>query len=327
MRGSKIAILVLNWNGKGHTLECLSSLEKVSSIDLCSTLVIDNGSTDDSVEAIRKAFPQIPILELDENLGYAGGCNAGIRWALGKSFEWILLLNNDAIAEPDFIDAFLAASRQKPSAAILGAKAYSRSRLGQIDSFGGYWNPASAQFEDPARGKTDEPAFEQMQIADYVCGCALFMRREVPETIGLLDERFFLFWEEADFCTRARRHGFEIWTAPQAKVHHKVSASFTGGKPHTDYFWWRNRLLWISSNCAAREKRRLYREVLLPEMAKSFKLAFLKTAQVFLLKLFRRPIGDLRAVKARRYRAASCGILHYFLGRFGNCPARYAKPY
>lgn len=326
MKFSKVAVLILNWNGKQDTLDCIASLKRARAPDLFSTLVIDNGSTDDSVLAIRASFPDIPILETKENLGYAGGCNAGIRWALGKSFEWILLLNNDTVVESNFIDAFLTAARAQPKAAILGAKAYAHGNPRLIDSFAGYWDAASAEFIDPAKGKPDEIAFEQMQKADYVCGCALFMHRTVPEAIGLLDERFFLFWEEADFCMRARRKGFEIWTAPQAKLYHKGSASFTGGKPHTHYFWWRNRLLWISSNCTTAEKRRLYCKVLLPQIGKSFKLAFLKTAQIMLLKMLGTPIDESRRSKARRYRAGSRGILHYFLSRFGNCPACYTKP-
>lgn len=317
-------ILILNWNGKADTLECLSSLAAADPLPLFSTLVVDNGSTDDSVHAIRSAYPDIPIIETKANLGFAGGNNAGIRWALGKSFEWILLLNNDTIVAHDLIKKFLEAVKRKPSVKMWGAKIYRYNDRNRIDHLGAYWDPDRAEFVSHAAGQIDNGSFENMQPVDYVCGAALFMHTSVPQTIGLLEESFFLFWEESDFCTRARRAGFEIWTAPQARIWHKVSASFIGGKPHMHYFWWRNRLLWIHRNCTPTEKRRLYIRLIIPEMAKNFKLACLKTAQAVLFRLIGRTSDHQNRIeKARRYRAGCRGIWHYFLGHFGNCPSSY----
>jgi GT2 family glycosyltransferase len=325
MRFPKVLILILNWNGKADTLECLASLAAADTTPLFSTLVVDNGSTDDSVQVIRSAYPDIPILETKANLGFAGGNNAGIRWALGKSFEWILLLNNDTIVAPDLIKSFLEAAKQKPSVKIWGAKIYRYNDRSRIDHLGGFWDPEHAEFVSHASGQIDNGTFEEMQRVDYVCGAALLMHRSVPETIGLLEESFFLLWEESDFCTRARHAGFEIWTAPQAKIWHKVSASFIGGKPHMQYFWWRNRLLWIHRNCVPAEKRQLYIRIILPEIAKNIKLTCLKSVQASLLRLFGHSSDIIRIEKARRYRAGCRGIFHYFLGRFGNCPACYVN--
>ena len=325
MRFPKILVLILNWNGKKDTLECLASLASANQTPRFSILIIDNGSTDDSVSSIRTAFPDVPILETKANLGFAGGNNAGIEWALTKSFEWILLLNNDTIIAPDLIQSFLDAAKAKPDAKILGAKIYRYSDPKRLDHLGGFWNPKKAEFETFVSDQLDDGSFEEMQKVDYVCGCALFMHRQVPETIGLLEESFFLLWEESDFCTRAIRAGFEIWTAPQAKVWHKVSSSFSGGKPHMQYFWWRNRLLWIARNCSPQEKRKLYSTIVRSEMIKVIKLAILKTAQIALLRCVGRKIEPTRLQKAKRYRASCRGIFDYFLGRFGNCPKTYTK--
>lgn len=322
MRFPKIVILILNWNGKKDTLECLSSLQAARQKPKFATLVIDNGSTDDSVAAIRAAFPEVPILETKENLGFAGGNNAGMRWALDKSFDWILLLNNDTVVAPDFLEGFLFAAKTKPEGKIFGAKIYRYQDKARIDHLGGFWNPSTAEFESNAFGQIDDGSFEEMQQVDYVCGCALLMHRAVPEAIGLLEESFFLLWEETDFCTRAKRAGFQIWTAPQAKLWHKVSTSFTGGKAHMHYFWWRNRLLYISRNQSGAEKRTTYRKTLLPEMLKCFKLSVLKSVQSRLRFLCGASSRE-RLLKARRYRAGCLGILHYFLGRLGNCPPRF----
>ncbi len=314
MRFPKIVILILNWNGKKDTIECLASLERALPSPKFATVVIDNGSTDNSVKAIREAFPEVPIIETGKNLGFAGGNNVGIQWALGKSFDWILLLNNDTVIAPDFIASFLKAAKAKPEGKIFGAKIYRYDDRERIDHLGGFWNPALAEFESNAFGKIDDGSFEEMRQVDYVCGCALLMHRSVPEKIGLLEESFFLLWEESDFCARAKKAGFQIWTAPQAKLWHKVSASFTGGKPHMHYFWWRNRLLYLSRNGKG------CRKIVFSEGIKCFKLALLKSLQLFFTK------ADLkRTEKARRYRAGCLGILHYFLGRFGNCPSRLVR--
>ncbi len=322
MRFPKVVILILNWNGKKDTLACLESLQAAKKMPKFATMVIDNGSTDDSIAAIRASFPQVPILETKENLGFAGGNNAGIRWALDKSFDWILLLNNDTVVAPDFIEGFLSAAKARPEGKIFGAKIYRYEEKERIDHLGGVWNSITAEFESNAFGQIDDGSFEEMKEVDYVCGCALLMHRSVPEAIGLLEESFFLLWEESDFCARAKKAGFQIWTAPQSKLWHKVSASFTGGKPHMHYFWWRNRLLYISRNLPGAEKREIYQKILLPEMFKCLKLSFLKSFQNQLLSLFGYSIRE-RSIKAQRYRAGCLGILHYFLGRFGNCPSRF----
>ncbi len=186
----KISIILLNWNGKKDTLECLSSLQKVDYPNF-QTIIVDNGSTDDSVAAIRTAFPHIPILENRANLGFAGGNNIGIEWVLRHHAEWILLLNNDTIVDPKFLHAFLQAAEEEPKAKILGAKILRYSHPHIIDHLGGFWNGEKGEFESPDAGQTDHP-YLRMRQADYVCGAALFMHRSVPQTIGLLEPNFFL---------------------------------------------------------------------------------------------------------------------------------------
>lgn len=309
----KIAIILLNWNGKKDTLECLNSLQKVRYPNF-QAIVVDNGSTDDSVRAIRTAHPHVPILETGSNLGFAGGNNPGIEWALRHHAEWVLLLNNDTIVAPDFLDAFLKATREQPKAKILGAKILRYHQPDVIDHLGGFWNPQMGEFTSPEAGEADHPYFH-MRAVDYVCGAALLMHRSVPETIGLLEPRFFLFWEESDFSFRAKRAGFEVWTAPEAKVWHKVSASFTGGKPQMHYFWWRSRLLWIERNCTPEEKKKLYRKIILPDLWKMGRHYLLKAGIHFFFPNLER--GE----KVRRLKAGCAGACDFLRRRFGNCPS------
>ncbi len=301
----RICIILLNWNGKSDTLECLASLSKVE-YRAFQPIVVDNGSTDDSVAVIRNSYPNIPILETGANLGFAGGNNVGIEFALSKSYNWILLLNNDTIVSPDVLTAFIDASKEKPTGKIFGAKIFRYHEPESIDHVGGMWDASRAHFISLLNG-------DEMARVDYVCGAALFAHRSVFEEIGLLESRFFLFWEESDWCSRATQHGYEIWTAPKAKVWHKVSASFTGGKPQIYYFWWRNRLFWIERNCTPQERKKIYRNVLVPEIRKLVRLFLLRSLQRLLLH----PSPHLLS-----YRGSLAGIRDYYLRRFGNPYAR-----
>ncbi len=261
----KVCIILLNWNGKKDTLECLASLVPLK----CQVLVVDNGSLDDSVATFRSKFPHVPVLETRANLGFAGGNNVGIEWALRHRAEWILLLNNDTIVDPNLLHAFLDAAQKRPQAKIFGAKILRYHTPNIIDHLGGYWDATKAEFFSHHSGKED--TLIPMQSVDYVCGAALFMHRSVPEKIGLLEEKYFLFWEESDFCIRAKKAGFEVWTAPDAKIWHKVSSSFTGGKPHTHYFWWRSRLLFLSRH------HQNYHKIILPEIWKMVRHYLIRT--------------------------------------------------
>lgn len=307
----RICIIILNWNGKNDTIECLNSLHQCT-YPKFTTIIIDNGSTDGSIQAIRAVRPHIPIFETKENLGFAGGNNIGIKWALTKPFDWILLLNNDTIVAPNFLDAFIQTAKET-SAQILGAKILRYSDRNRIDHLGGCWNPKIAEFESLHSNELDHPIAPAP--VDYVCGAALLMHRSVPETIGLLEPNFFLFWEETDFCFRARRKNFSISTAPDARIWHKVSASFTGGKPHTHYFWWRSRLLWLQRNLPLAERQQILKKLIYPELRKSLRHYLLKSIQT----LFR-PSNQKLKEKKRRLKAGLAGALDYYRGKFGNCP-------
>ena len=315
MRRAPIVIVLLNWNGKRDTIQCLRSLELVRGPHF-QPIVVDNGSTDGSIEEIRGAFPTIPIFAMGANLGFAAGNNYGIEWALRKHAEWILLLNNDTTVAPDVLTEFLAAAKERPEAKILGAKILRMNDPERNDHLGGKWQPELGEFVSLAAGEVDTPYYD-MEPVDYVCGAAMFIHRSVPEAIGLLEPRFFLFWEETDYCFRAKREGFEVWTAPRARVWHKVSSSFSGGKPHMHYFWWRSRLLWLSRNCTRQERKVLYKAVVLPELWKAARHYCLRGLQNFVT----RTQDPKKIERVRRHKAACIGALDYFRKRFGNCPS------
>lgn len=310
----RICVILLNWNGKEDTIECLNSLSKCT-YPKFTPIVVDNGSQDDSVEAIRQAHPSVPIFETNENLGFAGGNNIGIKWALSKTFDWIFLLNNDTIVAPDIFEKLLETAYKIPEAKIFGAKLLRYSEPNRIDHLGGAWCKEKAEFLSFSSGDLDTNNQSPTPV-DYVCGAGLFMHKSVPLAIGLLEPNFFLFWEETDFCFRARRKGFLVYTCPEGKVWHKISSSFTGGKPHSQYFWWRSRLLWLSRNLAYEERKQIYRKIIFPELLKTARHLVLKSVQ----RLFN-PTSIPLKIKTKRLKASLFGAFDFFRGKFGNCPS------
>lgn len=318
-----IAIIILNWNGKEDTLASLQSIERLEYPNF-QVILVDNGSSDDSVTAIRAAYPHIFLIETGANLGFAEGNNVGIRAALKTDADFILLLNNDTIVDAHLLTAFMTRFNAHPEVSILGAKLYQQALPDTLDHWGGCWNPKTARFDLIGLAEK-EP--KRPPHLDYVCGAALIARRSAWEQIGLLEARFFLIWEEADWCMRAKQHHLNIDVCDEAIVWHKGSASFRS-KAHSTYFWWRNRLLWIERNCDRKEVARLYIQKLLPEIAHLLKIYLLKKGQLAL----RKKIAPNRCFKSqeekqRKTRAALQGVFDYARRRFGNAPDWIYKLY
>jgi GT2 family glycosyltransferase len=312
----KLTVVILNWNGKNDTLACLASLQNGEALEI---IVVDNGSQDDSVAEISKQFPGVTLLKTGKNLGYAGGNNVGIEHALKQGADLVLLLNNDTIVDRYFIAALLKSTQEHLNVGIFGAYPLRFNDPEKIDHLGGRWNPKTASFD--LMGLGAGKGFKTDQTLDYVCGCSILIRREVFETIGLLESTFFLFWEEADFCMRAKKAGFALGISYEALLLHKVSASFVGGTPHKTYFWWRGRCLWIERNCSKEEKERLYQTVLLPELRHLFKLRLLKTLQFLLLTLLQKKNLSQKKGKLLQYRAALEGYRDFRKASFGSGPS------
>jgi len=246
----KVAIIILNWNGLDDTLPCLESLHGMDYPN-SEIIVVDNGSVDESVPVIRQRFPAMTLLENGQNLGYAGGNNVGLRYALAHGMDYALLLNNDTEVAPDFLYHMTGAAEADLTVGIAGPTIYYHQRSDQIWSAGGAI--------DWRRGKTwlvglDEPDTGQFGVAsrevDFVTGCALLVKRAVMEQVGLLDERFFLYYEEAEWCVRVRQAGFKIVHVPQAKVWHRIPLDGRESSPLVHYYMTRNRLLFLKATGA-----------------------------------------------------------------------------
>ena len=250
MKSPKICIIVLNWNRPDDTLECLSSLENLTYPNY-EILLVDNGSTDNSCARFREKYPEITLIENGKNLGFAEGNNCGIAIAQERGAEYILLLNNDTVVHPALLDAFYNAAAAHPQAGVFGAKIYYYDEPATIWYAGGEVDLHSLRcyhigcLESDLEGKRNS-----ITPTSYACGCALFIKAEVIQKVGLMELKFFLLWEEIDWCWRIRKAGYDCLFVPEAKVWHKISASFEGGNhgPQWEYFNARNRLLFFERN-------------------------------------------------------------------------------
>ncbi len=304
----KVYIIILNWNGKDDTCESVRSAQKIeySNYDV---IVVDNGSQDGSVETLKKEFPEITIIENNANLGYAEGNNRGIAYAMSKGCDYIFILNNDAIVDPCIIKKFLHVSKERPKAGVFGAKIYYLKEPNKIWFAGGAWVREIALFTHVGYDQIeDNSTWSDTREIDYACGCALFVKSEVIQKIGVLEHKYFLTWEESDFCYRARRAGFECLLVPSAHVWHKVSASFNGGDSGLlhRYFMQRNRLLWIERNVPLGERIRIYLKVILPEVVSS-------------IRVYVSPKSNSHHRK--KHEVNLVAVKDYLLRRFGDCPS------
>lgn len=322
-----VAIIILNWNGKVDTLECLASAVQLNYPNY-KIVVVDNGSTDDSVDAISKQYPEISILQTGANLGYAGGNNLGIRWALEHNADYILLLNNDTIVSPDLLSEFVNAANLLPPNSVLGAKILFYDKPDTLWFAGGRWNRQSSCFEHIGYGQIDAVEFNAYSEVDYITGCALFSSATTFKEVGLLDEDLFLTYEETDWCYRAREINRKSIFVPNARLWHKVSSSFGGAEsPLVTYFMQRNILLWAKrhlssyANGLLREKAfRTLRRILIPQMS-------LPKSNVPYVKILPWVLSSwIRNLKRNLVdptnQATLMALRDYYLGRFGDCPPK-----
>lgn len=319
---SLVFIIILNWNGIKDTLECLASVKGIGYQNF-RIIVVDNGSTDGSPDAIRRCHSDISLLETGRNLGYAEGNNVGIRHALKHGADFILLLNNDTVVDPDFLTKLMEATEQYPEFVVLGPKIYYYHEPDRIWCAGNKWTGWKTGFKQVGDGDIDGPGYNEITETDYIIGCALFAKREVFERIGLLDPRFFLTYEETDWCYRARKAGYRCLVVPGAKIWHKVATSMGGaGSPLQEYFYTRNLLLWAERHLPGTEYWPLLREIA------RFGLGLnLKRDEAG--SLAKRVYWNARSSWARirghsgvvRGRARYLAVRDYILRRFGDCPA------
>jgi hypothetical protein len=238
-------VIILNWNQKQLTADCLKSLLQGPCEPSVKVLVVDNGSVDGSPEYLREGFPGIDLLVNDNNLGFSGGNNVGIRYALDHGADLILLLNNDTEVSPGCMRALMEAARSHGQYGFFGSKIYYYDRPGILWYAGGDIRLGLPMGVHARINTVDDSRVDRVEGASFVTGCALLMRREAVESVGLLDESLFAYAEDLDWCIRAQRAGYGGGYVPGARLWHKVGKSLSGkpGESIRTYLYARNRFV------------------------------------------------------------------------------------
>ena len=249
------SVIIPNWNGARYLPECLESLQ-AQTYPRLEVIVVDNGSTDDSVALIKRNYPEVRLLELGENRGLTGAVNAGARIAQG---EVLALLNNDALPHPGWVAALVAALKRHPEAGMAASKMLLYDRPSIInsagDTFGRDGLPANRGVWEEDRGQYD---CEEWVFGG--CGGAVAYRRDMWEALGGFDEDFFMYCEDVDLNWRAQLAGYRCIYTPQAVVHHRLSA--TGGGVTASYYTGRNTIWVLAKDLPASLWRKYWPRIL-----------------------------------------------------------------
>jgi len=296
----KVSIIIVNWNNTKDLLATLSSLQHIKHDNFTiEAIVVDNASSDNSVTDVRKQFPGVKLIQNSKNEGFAQGNNFGLAYALQDKADYLLLLNNDTLADTDFLQELFQTAEGDLSLGLISPKIY----------FAKGYEFHQAQYQETEKGKViwyaggiidwdniicthrgvdevDHGQFDKGEITGFATGCCLFIRKELIAKIGLLDPKYFMYFEDVDYAVRAKKSGYRIFYEPKSIIWHKNAASSgKPGSPLHNYYLTRNRLYFGLKYASQRTK-----------------IALLKDA----LRLYKRNLPGERK-----------GVIDFFLGRYG----------
>ncbi len=225
----KVSIITLNWNGLEDTIECLESLKTITYPNY-EVIVVDNGSEGNDAQVLKEKFGgYIHLIENDKNYGYTGGNNLAIRHVLAHSPpDYFLILNNDTVVAPDFLDHLVGAAEADASIGVVGPKIYYYDSPNRIQSAGNRINMWTGWVYSIGGRQIDTGQYNKRQKVDWISGCCLLAKREVIQKVGGFDESYFFGWEEVDYCLAVRKSGYEVIYVPQSKAWHKARGAERG---------------------------------------------------------------------------------------------------
>jgi len=251
----RVSIIIPNWNGARHLPTCLESLRRQTFRDF-EVIVVDNGSTDGSLDLLARDYPEVRVLALGENWGFAGACNVGIRAARG---EFVILLNNDTEADPRWLEEVVAVFERRPEAGIVASKMLLFDQRDTFHTAGDFYRVDGIPGNRGVWEK-DEGQYDREEVVFSACGGSAAYRREMLDRIGLLDEDFFYSCEDVDLAWRAQLAGYRCVYAPRAVVYHKLSA--TGGGVTASFYDGRNFIYLLVKDYPSDLWRRHWRAIL-----------------------------------------------------------------
>lgn len=241
----RLAIVICNFNKAAYLRQCLESVFASSGLSFeHQVIVVDNASTDGSVELVKQDFPQVVLLQNQQNEGGSGGFARGMEYATDQQFSHVALLDNDIRLESETLMSLFAYLQQNPAVGVVGSKILSMDNPQYLQELGSYidWENFSVRVEH--KGASDSTELPAVTVCDYVPACCLMTRLEVLQQVGSFDRRHFIYWDDMDWCWRVKQAGYQIHAISQARVYHKMGAQNLT-TTFASYYFERNRVLFF----------------------------------------------------------------------------------
>lgn len=244
-----VAIIILNWQNAPDTLDCLKSVHQLSYPNY-SVLVVDNGSLDGSVERIRQTYPKVPLLCIENNLGYAEGNNRGMAYALLENPDYVFVLNNDTLLAPDILDRLVEAAEENPKNVMVGPTMYCIEPERTVYAAGSFvdWKLGDVRHRGMFKPEEQCALPHEPNPVDFITGCGVLVRASFIREHGALDPRFYLNYEDVEWGIRAWKQGYQVLHVPGAVMWHKVSATLGQASAANTYYSTRNALFFFWQN-------------------------------------------------------------------------------
>lgn len=244
----RVSIILLNLNNYQDTRACLESLQAVYYRQL-DIIVVDNGSSDESCTRIKSDFPGVTLISNRHNVGFATGNNLGIRDALRRGADYVLLLNNDTIVDQSFLCPLVEVAEKDPNIGVLGSKIFYEADPKRLWYAGGHIAYLRGLCVHLGFNQLDEQRlFSKVIDTDFISGCVMMVRSSVFCKVGLLEDKLFVYWEDADFCMRVQKAGYRCVFVPTSQVWHKISRTCGQQSPFTLHLTTRNHLFWVKNH-------------------------------------------------------------------------------
>ena len=249
----KVGIIIINWNSFDLTLRCLNSLNKIDykKYEIC---IVDNGSSDSSVEKLRKHYPDFNYIKNSENKGFAYAVNKGLKYGLNRKWSYFLLLNNDTIVSEDFLTLLVNEINSSETVGVVGPRIFYLNHPNKIWFTGGKIDLARGPFIHDFQDKIASEISDKVSEVDYINGCCVLIKSEVIKKTGFMREDYFMYVEDIDYIYRLKKFGYICLVVPKSQIWHDVSSS-SGGllNPIKEYYKVRNLFVFIKHNIALQE--------------------------------------------------------------------------
>lgn len=242
----KVFLIAINYNGLEDTMEFISSVNHIEYPNY-HIVIVDNASTKGDLDSIPVG-EHLTVLRSDKNLGFSGGNNLGIDYALKHGADYIVLINNDTVVEPDFLNNAIAYLQENPNIGVLTGKIMYAKQQNSFWYAGGILNYWRGRAYHIGSNEEDQGQYNQIREISFCTGCLMIIPRGAIIDVGMMSEEYFLYFEDTEYSARFTEKSYKIVYHPGVKIYHKVSASTGSSSPTYHYYNWRNRLYFISEH-------------------------------------------------------------------------------